>query len=125
MPIKLEELENFYAVAHLAPGSAIPAWAEGGEFVSISRTHDELSIVCEQDRVPEHIQCARDWCCLRFVGPFAFEETGIALSVIQPLSESGISIFLVSTFNTDYLLVKSKDLNATKDRLGSVGHIFV
>ena len=63
-----------------------------------------------------------DWRCFKFVGPFAFDETGIALSVIRPLSENGIGIFLVSTFNTDFLLVKNRDAAAVERHLQSVGH---
>ena len=122
MPISLRRLEGGYAIAQLAADAAIPSWCDGEGFVSINRTDDELSVVCLQSRIPDDVKADRDWRCFKFVGPFAFDETGIALSVIRPLSENGIGIFLVSTFNTDFLLVKNRDAAAVERHLQSVGH---
>jgi uncharacterized protein len=108
MPISvtLTELTGIYAVSRLAPDAAIPQWADGAGFVSIGRTADELSIVCLADRVPEHEKSDRGWMLFKFEGPFAFDQTGIAVAVLNPLADAGIGIFLVSTFDTDYLLIK-------------------
>lgn len=122
MPISIERLEGDYAIAQLAADAAIPSWGDGDGFVSISRTDDELSIVCLQRRIPVDVKADRGWCCYKFVGPFAFDETGIALSVIKPLSENGIGIFLVSTFNTDFLLLKTRNAPEAERRLREVGH---
>lgn len=111
-----------YAVSRLNPAAAIPAWADGAGFVSISRTADELSIVCEQQRVPAGVTADRDWSALRLVGPFAFDETGIVLSVIRPLSEAGLGVFVVSTFDGDHLLLKTADIGRGIDLLERVGH---
>jgi uncharacterized protein len=127
--IDLRQLSGSYAICKLSPESPIPDWADGEGFVSISRTSEELSIVCRSDRapgrVPADIQVSSEWRCWQFVGPFAFDETGIALSVIRPLSESGIGIFLVSTFDTDYLLIKERDVEAAKTALLRAGHALV
>lgn len=120
--ITLRRLHGSYAVCRLAPNYPIPAWADGPGFVSISRTGDELSVVCLADRVPEDIHADRDWTCFKFQGPFEFSETGIALSVIRPLSEAGVGIFLVSTFDTDYLPVKSADADSAARILTASGH---
>ncbi|MEJ2629734.1 MAG: ACT domain-containing protein [Acidihalobacter sp.] len=122
MSISIESLDGDYAIAQLAADAAIPSWCDGDGFVSINRTDDELSVVCLQRRIPSDVKTDRDWRCFRFVGPFAFDETGIALSVIQPLSENGIGIFLVSTFNTDYLLIKSSDIQKAERYLRLAGH---
>src|SRR5437868_1729542 len=107
--VKLKQLSGRYAVSRLGAGDAIPAWADGQGFVSISRTDDELSVVCLQDRVPDAVKQDRDWVAFKLQGPFAFDETGIVLSVIRPLSENNLGIFLVSTFDGDHLLVKALD----------------
>jgi hypothetical protein len=123
--IELRQLSEDYAICKLGPTSAIPEWADGEGFVSISRTDEELSIVCRAERVPAEIHASAGWRCLQFVGPFAFDETGIALSVIRPLSESGIGIFLVSTFDTDYLLIRERDMEAARATLLRAGHSLV
>ncbi|MGE0280988.1 MAG: ACT domain-containing protein [Rhizobiaceae bacterium] len=123
--LRLETLPEAYAVSRLGPAERIPAWADEPGFVSISRTEDELSIVCVAERVPADIKSDGPWTCFKLVGPFAFNETGIALAAIQPLAEAGIGIFLVSTFDTDYLLVKAENAANARHALGNAGHIFL
>ncbi|MEZ2333853.1 ACT domain-containing protein [Mesorhizobium sp. RCC_202] len=123
--VKLKQLSGRYAVLRLGAGDAIPAWADGQGFVSISRTDDELSVVCLQDRVPDAVKQDRDWVAFKLQGPFAFDETGIVLSVIRPLSENRLGIFLVSTFDGDHLLVKATDEAAARRFLGEAGHTIV
>lgn len=118
----LKRLDGDYAIARLDAGAAFPVWADGSGFVSISRTDDELSIVCLQSRIPEPVKQDRDWTCFKFQGPFAFDETGVVLSVIKPLSENKIGIFVVSTFDGDHLLVKTVDAAASISHLIAVGH---
>lgn len=120
--MKLKKLTGTYAIAQIEPNAFIPHWADGAGFVSISRTEDELSIVCLQDRIPALVKQDGNWACYKFLGPFAFEETGIVLSVIKPLSESGIGIFVVSTFDGDHLLVKSVDEKTSELLLTAAGH---
>ena len=120
--VKLQDLNGTYGVARLSFSAPIPAWAGGGGFVSISRTDDELSIVCLQDRIPQEVQTDGGWSCFKFQGPFAFDETGVVLSVIEPLSTNGIGIFVVSTFDGNHLLVKSSDLEQARNLLLNAGH---
>lgn len=120
--ITLKALTGVYGVARLDPSDPIPAWADGGGFVSISRSDDELSIVCRQDRIPSDARMDGGWSCLKLQGPFAFDETGIVLSVIAPLSTNGIGIFVVSTFDGDHLLVKATDFEKTCALLVEAGH---
>ncbi len=120
--VTLTELYGDYAVARLDRGEPLPAWADGDGFVSISRTDDELSVVCRAGRVPASVRHQAGWICFKLVGPFAFDETGIALAVIRPLSEAGVGIFLVSTFDTDYLLIKSENAELARELLTAAGH---
>jgi hypothetical protein len=123
--IDLRQLSGIYAICKLSPASPIPDWTDGEGFVSISRTGEELSIVCQSERIPPGIQASRGWRCWQFIGPFAFNETGITLSVIRPLSESDIGVFLVSTFDTDYLLIQEQDMETAKTVLLRAGHTLV
>lgn len=120
--LHLLELAGDYAISRLTADSPIPNWADGGGFVSISRTSDELSVVCLSNRVPADIRSDEPWGCFKLQGPFPFDATGIALSVIEPLSKAGIGIFLVSTFDTDYLLVKRDNAERASDLLSAAGH---
>ena len=120
--IALKMLEGEYAVSRLAPGEAIPDWADGDGFVTISRSDEELSVVCRAARVPSAVRSDQGWRCLRFVGPFAFDDTGIVLAVIQPLSENGIGVFVVSTFDGDHLLLKMDVIERARALLLEAGH---
>ena len=114
-------LDGTFAVCRLGSTAPIPAWATGG-FFSITRTTEELSIVCCQDSIPEDVHCERGWRCLRVAGVFEFSVVGVLASLVAPLAEAGISVFVVSTFDTDYLLVKDQDLEAALDALREEGH---
>lgn len=118
----LEELPGAYTVSRLEAGEPLPVWADGDGFVSISRSAHELSVVCRSERVPPDVRRDDGWICLRLAGPFAFDETGVVLSVIQPLSANGIGIFVVSTFDGDHLLFKRDDRAEALRYLQHAGH---
>jgi hypothetical protein len=122
--IRLKQLSGSYTVCQLAIDAPVPQWADGPGFVSIGRTEDELSVVCLHDRVPPDIKQDAGWSCIKLQGPFAFNETGIALSVIRPLSEKDVPVFLISTFDTDYLLLKTSDIPRARALLEAAGHSF-
>ncbi|AXF12617.1 ACT domain-containing protein (plasmid) [Paraburkholderia graminis] len=123
--IKLQVMEGTYCISRLNGDSPIPTWADGEGFVSISRNGDELSIVCRQERVPSDTRVDLEWVCIKFIGPFAFGETGIVLSVIKPLSENGLGIFVVSTFDADCMLLKRTDFEKATRLLEAAGHTVV
>lgn len=123
--ITLELADGEYAVSRLGATAAIPAWADGRGFVTISRSAFELSILCLAERVPGGVNTETGWKCLRFVGPFAFGATGIVLSVVRPLSEGGLGIFVVSTFDGDHLMVKQADWPRARALLENAGHVLV
>src|SRR5256885_7624966 len=109
--LTLTLLEGLFAVCRLDPKQPIPAWATSKGFYSITRSEDELSIVCAESATPADARCERGFRLLRFEGPFAFCETGILASVVAPLADAKISVFAISTFDTDYLLIKQKDMD--------------
>ena len=125
--LALEIVPGLYAVCRLDPGAALPAWAgsaplSGASFLSFTRTEAELSIVCTQQQVPADVRAERDWRCLRVKGPLGFGMTGILASLAAPLASSGVSIFVVSTFDTDYLMVQQRDLDRARHALERAGH---
>ena len=111
-----------YAIVRLAAETPVPEWASKGQFTSITRTADELSIVCPTENLPTDVSSQHRWLCLKLKGPFAFSQTGILLSFIEPLSTIGIPIFAISTFDTDYVLVQEEFAGATFDALQQAGH---
>jgi hypothetical protein len=120
--LTLTLLENTLAVCKLGSGAPDPPWASAGDFSSITRTADELSVVCRQDAVPEGIICERGWRCFRVAGTMPFTVVGVLASLTAPLAEAGISVFAISTFDTDYLLMKADDLERAIDILRRRGH---
>lgn len=117
MALTLKPLPGSFAVCRLPAGAPLPAWFRPGGFSSVSWTEDELSITCDESQVPVEVRCERDWRCLMLQGPFAFDLTGVLLQVLQPLAAADIGIFAVSTFDTDYVLVKGHALERAKQAL--------
>ena len=122
MPLTLSVLPGEYAVCRLSPAQALPGWATSGELFSVTRTPDELSVVCSAQAVPADVQQAAGWTALRLHGPFDFGLTGILAGVLNPLHRAGVGIFALSTFDTDYVLVKREKLDAALRDLRAAGH---
>lgn len=120
--LALTILPDTFAVCRLGADGAVPSWATAAQFFSITRTADELSIVCPQHLVPDGIRCERDWRCLRVIGSMDFSMIGVVSSLVTPLAEAGISVFVLSTFDTDYLLVKKSDQQRAVAALRAAGH---
>jgi hypothetical protein len=118
--IRMTAVDGRYAVCQLPADALIPSWLRG-DFVSITRTPDELSIVCDQQSLPDDVRAERDWCALRVEGPIPFDVTGVAAAICTPLAAAGISVFLVATFDTDYLLVKADAYERAVDALRASG----
>ena len=97
----------------------IPEWAEKGEFFSATRTSDELSIVCCEKNIPEDIKCEKNWRILKIEGPLDFSLIGILASISSILAERKISIFAVSTYDTDYILIRDSDVNDAVEALSA------
>jgi len=120
--LRLLVLPDLYAVCRLDSDASVPAWASAGGFFSITRTTGELSVVCQQAVVPDDVRCERGWRCLRVAGSMDFSMIGVVASLVAPLAEAGISVFVVSTFDTDYLLVKDNHLEQASTVLQAAGH---
>jgi hypothetical protein len=106
-------------------GTCVPAWALGGGFFCVAGTDDEISIACEERQIVEDVRAEKGWVGLKLEGPFPFTMTGVLSSFLQPLAEAGIPIFAVSTFNTDYVLIKREYLEQAVKALGDAGHEMV
>jgi hypothetical protein len=118
-------LPGLLAVCRLDPAEPLPAWALPGAsaLVSITRTAGELSVVCAQEAVPDGVRSERDWRCLMVEGPLDFSLTGVLAALLTPLAEAGVSIFALSTFDTDYLLVRAAQLDTAIAALSAAGHV--
>jgi diadenosine tetraphosphate (Ap4A) HIT family hydrolase len=110
------------AIARLDAKSDVPPWASGPGFTSVTRTDEELSVVCPEERVPGGVTCSRGWRALSFDGPFALTETGVLASVTAPLAEARVSLFAVATFDTDHVLVHEDQLDDAIRALVGAGH---
>jgi hypothetical protein len=113
------------AVVRLPPDAHVPPWAftaAAGAIWSMTRTNDELSLVRAADAVPSDARAERDWRALRIAGTIDFALTGVLASVLVPLAEAGVSIFALSTYDTDYVLVRAHALDAAIDALRGAGH---
>ena len=121
--LTLELVPDTLAICRLAPDSPIPGWALApSTFLTISRTPEELSITAVQRLVPAALKCERDYRAFRVQGPLAMNLVGILASIANPLAEAKISIFAISTYDTDYVLVKAADLGTAVDVLQRAGH---
>ena len=119
--MRLSTLVAPVAVCRLAPDAAIPAWVRGA-FTSITRTADELSIVCDDDAVPPDVQAERGWRASKLEGPIPFEMTGVASALLAPLARAEISVFLISTYDTDYLLLRAETFARALEVLRGAGY---
>ena len=120
-------LPGSWTVVRLDAFAPVPSWAldacSVSPLASITRTGAELSVVCPEDRVPGDARAERGWAVLAMAGPLPFSEVGVLASLAAPLSEAGVSIFVLSTFDTDHLLVKSAQLETALAALARAGHI--
>ena len=109
--LTMKLLNEKFGVCRLNKNELIPDWVKNSDFYSITKTSDELSIVCSQDSIPNNIKCEKDWRTLKVEGPLDFSLIGIISSISTILALKRISIFAVSTYDTDYILVKNKDID--------------
>jgi hypothetical protein len=123
--LKYRVLPEKLAVCQLAAGARVPEWAVGAGFFCVTQTAEELSIVCEESRIPAEVRIEKGWVALKLEGPFPFAMTGVLTSFLQPLAEAGIPIFAVSTFDTDYVLMKREKLEPAMETLQAAGHEMV
>ena len=109
--LTMKLLKETYGVCRLDNNELIPEWVQKSSFFSITRTSDELSIVCSLENIPNGIKCEKEWRILKIEGPLDFSLIGILASISTILAQRGISIFAISTYDTDYILVKNSDID--------------
>ncbi|MFI5198120.1 MAG: ACT domain-containing protein [Thermoanaerobaculia bacterium] len=117
-----------FAICRLPAAAVVPPWASGaGDFTSVTRTEEEVSIVCEEARVPalepEGFRREGGFALIKLHGPFPLDAIGILASVAKPLAEAGISLLAIGTFDTDYLLVKRAHVGQAVATLTRAGHV--
>ena len=118
----LSVLPATFAMCQFAPDAPLPAWCDTLPFCSISRTTDELSVICAEHVVPDSVSASRDWRAFKVQGPFSLKEVGVLAGLARPLAEASISIMAVSTYDTDYILVHGPTLPAAIAALERAGH---
>ena len=120
--MKLAVLPDSLSICRLAASDPVPGWAQGSGFSSITRTATELSLVVRSDRVPAGIRAESGWRALEVEGPIPFSATGVLESLLAPLARSAVSVFAIATFDTDYLLVRERDVARAVESLRAAGH---
>ena len=123
--LELRTFDETFALARLAADAPVPAWVGGNDLLAVVRTRNELSIVCRDDTVPQNVtEVERGFRCLAVVGTLDFALTGVISSLAKPLADAGISIFGISTYDTDHILVRADRLEEAKAALRAAGHTF-
>ncbi len=121
--MQIRTLSEEFALARLGAQEAVPDWVAGHDLIAVVRTRDELSIVCRSDAVPARVDdVQRGFRGLAVVGTLDFGLTGIIAGLTRPLADAGIPIFSISTFDTDYMLVRGDKLAAAKAALAGAGY---
>lgn len=125
-PSKILELDlspERFALVKLLPDEDIPWWVESSAFFSVTRTTSELSIVCDEKAIPRSDQTHAGLRCLAVRGPLDLSEVGVIASLSRPLAEAGISIFSISSFDTDYIFVPQGAVGRAVEALEAAGHV--
>jgi hypothetical protein len=121
--LELLPLDDRLAVCRVDRGNDVPPWATRGGFFSVILTPDELSVVCPESLVPEGVRAEKGWRALRVAGTIDLSVIGVLASLTAPLAEAGVPLFALSTFDTDYLLVREHDLGRAIEALAACGHV--
>jgi uncharacterized protein len=123
MDVPLALLAQRFAVCRLGSEATWPEWARSGALLALVRTRSEVSVTCEERFVPPEVKAERGWRALRVEGQLDFSLVGVLAGISTCLAEAGVSLFVVSTFDTDYVLVKDGLLDRALDALRSGGYV--
>lgn len=119
--LQLEWIPGRFAVIQLPANAAIPTWMlDIDGFINITRTQNELSIVCQEQFIPDDVEADSGWLALCLSEPVSFTEIGLVAKLTSTLADAGVSLFAISTYENDILLIKSSDSIATRQALGQV-----
>lgn len=119
--LELKLCDGRYALARLPPGSAVPPWAEG-EFTAVLRSPQGLTVCCRESAVPPGVEAQNGFRCFEIAGPFELASIGVVAAVAGPLAAAGISLFVFSTWETDFILVPVDRHDAAIGALKAAGH---
>jgi hypothetical protein len=122
MNLVLQQFPETLAVVRLGPGAEVPSWAESSSLFSVTATARETSVVCARRSVPKKAQQAGPFTAFAVEGPLDFSLTGILAELLQPLAEAEISVFTISTFDTDWILVAVDDADRAAEEWRRRGH---
>ena len=120
--LQLSLLKDKYGICTLPNTAPIPDWALTQSLASITRTEKELTIVCRREIIPSQYQSDLTWCCFKIDGSFDLNQIGVISSISSPLADAGISIYVISTYDTDYFLIQEHNLERTISVLSDIGH---
>ena len=123
--LQFEEIDGRYSVCRLSPEASFPAWVNDSTFLSVTRTDKELSIVTSTDAVPHSVRAEHNWVGFCISGTLDFSETGILAEIAEILAGADIPVFVVSTFDTDYLFVRDHFIVKAREHLRGAGHAFL
>jgi uncharacterized protein len=121
--LELTLLPDSYAICRLDASLPEPGWMSAPTtLLSVTRTADELSVLCDERVVPLEVNAERGWSCLRVRGPLDFALVGVIAAIARPLAEAGIALFVLSTYDTDYVLIRTPRREAAIAALRDAGH---
>ncbi|MGD1823115.1 MAG: ACT domain-containing protein [Pleomorphochaeta sp.] len=121
--MKIRVNRDDYAICRLSSNEDIPSWCKIEDFVTITKTEDELSLVLKSNQIPDNIKCEKGWNILKIVGPLDFSLIGILSKLSTILADNNIGIFVISTFDTDYILIKKENTNNAIRVLSEKGYL--
>lgn len=120
--ITLSLLPAKLAVCQLPAGAPFPTWMNGDDLLAVIRTKDELSIVCDAEQALAGVLVEAGWRCWKVHGPLDFSLIGVLAGIATALAEAGVSIFVLSTYDTDFVLVKEVNLSRSREALMQKGY---
>ena len=115
-------LAGRYGICRLGPDEPVPAWGLQGEFFSVTRTTEELSIVCAEAQIPATVLCESGWRLFKIDAVMDFSLVGIVAGISAAIAGANVGIFVLSTYNTDYILVRQPDFSAAAAALRTAGY---
>jgi hypothetical protein len=124
--LELDVLPGLFSVCRLDPAAELPSasWSsQPADFWWVTRTADELSVICPEDAIPVGAVVERGWRALRVAGPLDFALTGVAAALSAPLAAADVSVLPIATFDTDYLFVRAASLPRALEALAAAGHV--
>jgi hypothetical protein len=123
--IILSVLPEKFGICHLSKNIPIAVWDESGSFFSTTRGRNELSVVCNQEKIPAGVMAEKGWKAFRLdtSTDLGIYSVGVISALAKPLAEAGISIFNISTYETNYIMVEEKNFEKAKEALSSICEI--